>query len=161
MTPALPRCAVRVRPAGPQGEGATGFPSSLAAETRQSRNAWWRCHVISFPSPPSRAFQGRPVSPPSPALPLPPLACRSRVGGRSRQAGIPPQPAALKREGGGEKRGKERGEGGEGNQRIVAASGLAVFSAQVKDPPHSLAGMPQNPFFAIPPVTPTASGTGG
>lgn len=39
-TPALPRRAVRVRPAGPRGEGATGFPG----QTRQSRNAWWRYH---------------------------------------------------------------------------------------------------------------------
>lgn len=96
-------CAPRAH----QGRGATGFPGSLAAQTRQSRNAWWRCHVISFPSPASRAFQGRPVSPPSPALPLPPLACRSRVGGLSRQAGIPPQSSALKREG------RRRGEEGE------------------------------------------------
>lgn len=140
---------MRVRPAGPQGEGSTGFPGSLAADTRQSRNAWWRCHVTSFPSPPSRAFQGRPVSPPSPALPLPPLACRSRVGGRSRQAGIPPQSAASKREGGGEKRGEERREGGEGNQGIVAAA-LAVFSAKVKDTPF-FGGDASKPFLCSPP----------
>lgn len=101
----IPRRAVRVRPAGPQGEGGRSFPWLPSSQTGQSSNAWWRCHVISFPSPP---FQGRPVSPPSPAFPLPPLACRSRVGGRSCQAGIPPQSAAFKREGGGEKRERER-----------------------------------------------------
>lgn len=111
---------------------------------------------------PLASLQGLPGKTGIPAIPRPP-APAPRVP-QSRGWALPPgwdSSAARCIEEGGEKRGKERGEGGEGNQRIVAASALAVFSAQVKDLPHSLAGMPQNPFFAIPPVTPTASGTGG
>lgn len=122
-------------PGGPTRGGGHRFPRLPSIQTGQSRNAWWRCHVISFPSPPSRAFQGRRVSPPSSALPLPPLACRSRVGGRSRLVGIPPQSAAFKEGGRRGEEGKERGEGGEGNQRLVAAAAALCFPPRSRIPP--------------------------
>lgn len=48
---------------------------------------------------PLASLQGLPGKTGIPALPPPPLACRSRVGGHSRLAGIPPQSSALEREG--------------------------------------------------------------
>lgn len=99
------------------------------------------------PRLPSRAFQGRPASPPSPALAPPPLACRSRVGGCSRQTGIPPQSAAWKREG----EGGERG----GELRNWSGNVRSVFLPRSRIP--TLVGMPQNPLIAtlFPPTLPS------
>ena len=115
----------------------------LRGRTRQSGCAWWRHHVTRLPISSPPRFPGKtgiPVMvPPRPSRP-PPLACRSRAGGSSRE----PQ---------GFRRSPLRRGGGAGRRASCSRSARNFFPSR-SSVPTSRQGCLGNPSQPLPPLQP-------